>query len=141
MSSWLRSSKNEIQDQVTEFCCSDIFLIRQFFFCLAPKLSDRVPYVIVSGSKGEATYEKSEDPVYVLEHNLPLDTNYYLSKNNLILLFLVNYALVFKKVLFLIEDSVLKINFYSINQLFLGNNSRNLELCSFIKKVLFYNFN
>lgn len=44
----------------------------------APQLGDRVPYVIVAGSKGQATYEKAEDPVYVLDHNLPIDTQYYL---------------------------------------------------------------
>lgn len=44
----------------------------------APQLGDRVPYVIVAGSKGQATYEKAEDPVFVLDHNLPIDTQYYL---------------------------------------------------------------
>jgi DNA polymerase elongation subunit (family B) len=28
--------------------------------------------------KGAAAYEKSEDPLYVLEHNVPIDTRYYL---------------------------------------------------------------
>jgi DNA polymerase delta subunit 1 len=27
---------------------------------------------------GAAAYEKSEDPIYVLENNIPIDTNYYL---------------------------------------------------------------
>lgn len=44
----------------------------------APQLGDRVPFVIVAGSKGQATYEKAEDPVYVLDHSLPIDTKYYL---------------------------------------------------------------
>lgn len=44
----------------------------------APQLGDRVPFVIVAGAKGQATYEKAEDPVYVLDHNLPIDTKYYL---------------------------------------------------------------
>ena len=44
----------------------------------APQLGDRVPFVIVAGAKGQATYEKAEDPVYVLDHNLPIDTRYYL---------------------------------------------------------------
>jgi DNA polymerase delta subunit 1 len=44
----------------------------------APSLGDRVAYVIVKSSKGAAAYEKSEDPIYVLEHNLPIDTKYYL---------------------------------------------------------------
>jgi len=52
-----------------------------------------VAYVIVKGIKGNiqffllifcslspgaAAYEKSEDPIYVLENNIPVDTKYYL---------------------------------------------------------------
>jgi DNA polymerase delta subunit 1 len=56
----------------------------------APSLGDRVAYVIIKGAKGmiikdkarlmtgAAAYEKSEDPLYVLEHNVPIDTRYYL---------------------------------------------------------------
>ncbi|CAL1535781.1 unnamed protein product [Lymnaea stagnalis] len=44
----------------------------------APKLGDRVPYVIIAGPKGTAAYLKSEDPIYVLENNIPIDTQYYL---------------------------------------------------------------
>ncbi|KAF5355326.1 hypothetical protein D9758_006032 [Tetrapyrgos nigripes] len=44
----------------------------------APALGDRVAYVITKGVKGAAAYEKSEDPLYVLEHNIPVDTRYYL---------------------------------------------------------------
>ncbi|GBB99534.1 hypothetical protein RclHR1_03550014 [Rhizophagus clarus] len=44
----------------------------------APTLGDRVAYVIVKSAKGAAAYEKSEDPIYVLENNIPIDTNYYL---------------------------------------------------------------
>lgn len=54
----------------------------------APTLGDRVPYVIISG--GERSYEKSEDPVYVLENNLQIDTEYYLEnqlKNPLLRIF------------------------------------------------------
>lgn len=29
-------------------------------------------------SAGAAAYEKSEDPIYVLENNIPIDTKYYL---------------------------------------------------------------
>ncbi|CAG8834050.1 18578_t:CDS:2, partial [Racocetra persica] len=39
---------------------------------------DRVAYVIIKGTKGAAAYEKSEDPIYVLENNIPIDTSYYL---------------------------------------------------------------
>ncbi|PAA66663.1 hypothetical protein BOX15_Mlig027421g2, partial [Macrostomum lignano] len=44
----------------------------------APQLGDRVPYVIVSAAKGTPAYQKAEDPIYVLENNVPIDTNYYL---------------------------------------------------------------
>ncbi|XP_064601473.1 DNA polymerase delta catalytic subunit-like [Liolophura sinensis] len=44
----------------------------------APQLGDRVPYVIIAASKGTAAYMKSEDPIYVLENNIPIDTQYYL---------------------------------------------------------------
>lgn len=44
----------------------------------APNLGDRVPYVITKGTKGSKSYEKAEDPLFALEHNIPLDTDYYL---------------------------------------------------------------
>ncbi|KAG8719881.1 DNA-directed DNA polymerase delta [Ceratobasidium sp. 394] len=44
----------------------------------APALGDRVAYVIIKGAKGAAAYEKSEDPLYVLDHSIPIDTKYYL---------------------------------------------------------------
>jgi DNA polymerase delta subunit 1 len=44
----------------------------------APAVGDRVAYVIIKGIKGAAAYEKSEDPLFVLERNLPIDTRYYL---------------------------------------------------------------
>ena len=44
----------------------------------APALGDRVAYVIIKGMKGAAAYEKAEDPLYVLENNVPIDTQYYL---------------------------------------------------------------
>lgn len=44
----------------------------------APKLGDRVPFVIISGPKGVPAYQKAEDPIYVLENKIPIDTNYYL---------------------------------------------------------------
>nr|CAI5856955.1 unnamed protein product [Callosobruchus analis] len=44
----------------------------------APKLGDRIPYVIVAGIKNAKAYEKAEDPIYVLENNIPIDANYYL---------------------------------------------------------------
>lgn len=60
----------------------------------APSLGDRVAYVITKGIKckyrfghlccspnfrvAAAAYEKAEDPLYVLENNIPIDTKYYL---------------------------------------------------------------
>ncbi|CAH9062009.1 unnamed protein product [Cuscuta europaea] len=44
----------------------------------APTMGDRVPYVIIKGAKGAKAYEKSEDPIYVLENNIPIDPHYYL---------------------------------------------------------------
>jgi len=44
----------------------------------APKLGDRVPYVIVAAAKGTPAFQKAEDPIYVLENNIPIDANYYL---------------------------------------------------------------
>jgi DNA polymerase delta subunit 1 len=45
----------------------------------APQVGDRVAYVIIQSAKGAPAYEKSEDPVYVLENGLPIDTEYYLT--------------------------------------------------------------
>ncbi|KAH3885678.1 hypothetical protein DPMN_009673 [Dreissena polymorpha] len=44
----------------------------------APQLGDRVPYVIIAAAKKTAAYLKSEDPIYVLENNIAIDTQYYL---------------------------------------------------------------
>ncbi|VUZ57732.1 unnamed protein product [Hymenolepis diminuta] len=45
----------------------------------APQLGDRVPYVITAvGGKNTAAYLKAEDPLYVLQHNVPIDAKYYL---------------------------------------------------------------
>ena len=44
----------------------------------APGIGDRVPYVIIQAAKGAKTYEKAEDPLYVLDKNIPLDYDYYI---------------------------------------------------------------
>uniref|UniRef100_A0A8D8ACP3 DNA polymerase n=1 Tax=Culex pipiens TaxID=7175 RepID=A0A8D8ACP3_CULPI len=44
----------------------------------APKLGDRVPYVIINAAKNTPAYMKAEDPIYVLENCVPIDANYYL---------------------------------------------------------------
>lgn len=49
----------------------------------APKLGDRVSYVIVAGSAKAPAYERAEDPLYVLQNNVQIDTDYYM-KNQLL---------------------------------------------------------
>ena len=44
----------------------------------APNVGDRVAYVIVRGTKGSKLYERSEDPIWVLQHDLALDFSYYM---------------------------------------------------------------
>ncbi|OHT02663.1 polymerase zeta subunit [Tritrichomonas foetus] len=44
----------------------------------APRLGDRIAYVITAVGKSSKAYEKSEDPIYVLENGLQIDTKYYL---------------------------------------------------------------
>ncbi|CAJ2507454.1 Uu.00g086400.m01.CDS01 [Anthostomella pinea] len=44
----------------------------------APALGDRVAYVMVKGASGSKNFERSEDPIFVLENNVPIDTKYYL---------------------------------------------------------------
>ncbi|XP_043230281.1 DNA polymerase delta catalytic subunit-like isoform X1 [Amphibalanus amphitrite] len=44
----------------------------------APKLGDRVPYVIIAAPKNTPAYDKAEDPIYVLENSVPIDCQYYL---------------------------------------------------------------
>ena len=40
-------------------------------------IGDRVPYVIIKAAKGAKAYEKAEDPIFALEHNLPIDFQHY----------------------------------------------------------------
>jgi len=44
----------------------------------SPGVGDRVAYVMVKGTKGSRNYENSEDPKFVLDNDLEIDTNYYL---------------------------------------------------------------
>ena len=49
-----------------------------------PSVGDRVPFVIIRGKssrKNKALFvDRAEDPAYVLENNMPLDTDYYVEK-------------------------------------------------------------
>ncbi|OPY52353.1 MAG: DNA polymerase [Methanosaeta sp. PtaU1.Bin060] len=51
---------------------------------VVPGVGDRVPFVIVRGRGGrknkELFVDRAEDPGYVLEKNMPLDTEYYVEK-------------------------------------------------------------
>jgi len=44
----------------------------------APKVGDRVPYVVTQKAKGAPMFEKSEDPIYAMKNSIPLDYKYYL---------------------------------------------------------------
>lgn len=47
----------------------------------APRSNDRIPYIFIDNDWLKATtpqYTKVEDPVYAKEHNLPVDTEYYI---------------------------------------------------------------
>ena len=46
----------------------------------APVVGDRVPYVIIQAAKGTPVCQKSEDPLYVLENSIPIDTKYYMEQ-------------------------------------------------------------
>lgn len=44
----------------------------------APKVGDRVSFVICAGDKRSLASTRSEDPVYALDNSIPLDLDYYL---------------------------------------------------------------
>ncbi|CAE8653277.1 unnamed protein product, partial [Polarella glacialis] len=44
----------------------------------APRMGDRVAYLVLAGAAKAKIYEKAEDPLYALEHELPVDAEYYL---------------------------------------------------------------
>ncbi len=46
----------------------------------APVVGDRVPYVMIQGPKKALVCEKSEDPIYALENNVPIDAQYYMER-------------------------------------------------------------
>lgn len=43
-------------------------------------MGDRVPYVIIAGAKGSKNYENAEDPIEILQKDLPIDFDYYIEK-------------------------------------------------------------
>ena len=76
----------------------------------APQLGDRIPFVIIKGAKGMKAYEKAEDPIYALEHNLPIDCQHYLEHH-------------LKLPLMRIFEPVLK----NPNELFVGEHTRSIK--------------
>ena len=89
----------------------------------APNIGDRISYVIIKGGKGSKNYENSEDPVYALEHNLPIDINYYLEnqiKKPLLRIFekIITNA---NEVLFSGEHMRVKLNVGNTNNSAFGN--------------------
>lgn len=44
----------------------------------APRVGDRVAYVMTQNMKGSKAYDKAEDPIFVLENDCPIDVTYYL---------------------------------------------------------------
>lgn len=78
----------------------------------APSLGDRVPYVIIKGVKNEPAYSRAEDPLYVLENNVPIDNNYYLEN-------------MLRKPLERIFEPVMKGN---VNSLFVGKHTRTISV-------------
>lgn len=45
----------------------------------APRMGDRMPYVMVQGARGQKAYELAEDPTWVMRHGLPIDCGWYLT--------------------------------------------------------------
>jgi DNA polymerase delta subunit 1 len=80
----------------------------------APSLGDRVPYVIITGRKGEPAYSRAEDPLYVLEHNVPIDNNYYLEN-------------MLRKPLERIFEPVMQ---NSVKSLFVGDHTRTVAIAT-----------
>ncbi|KAG5439383.1 hypothetical protein PCANB_001957 [Pneumocystis canis] len=81
---------------------------------LAPTLGDRVAYIIIKGAKGDQTFLRSEDPIYVLENNIPIDTKYYLDNQ-------------LSKPLLRIFEPILG---EKANSLFSGNHTRTISMTS-----------
>jgi DNA polymerase delta subunit 1 len=45
----------------------------------APVVGDRVAYVMIKGPKNAKSYEKSEDPIFAMDNNIPIDSHHYLT--------------------------------------------------------------
>jgi DNA polymerase delta subunit 1 len=67
-----------LMKQRDAFCLFLSSSLRAALIGSARALGDRVAYVIIKGIKDAAAYKKYEDPLYVLENNIPIDTKYHL---------------------------------------------------------------
>jgi DNA polymerase delta subunit 1 len=77
----------------------------------APVVGDRVAYVMIKAGKGAKGFEKSEDPLFVLQHGIPIDTAYYI-ENQL------------RKPLERLFEPMLK----NVNSLFAGDHASKIKL-------------
>ncbi|EAN34137.1 DNA polymerase family B family protein [Theileria parva strain Muguga] len=84
----------------------------------APGVGDRISYIIVKGTKGEPLFDRAEEPLYVTENNLPIDTNYYLDS--------------LKNVLLRIFEVVMS----NPNSLFSGEHTRSININSTTKGLM-----
>jgi DNA polymerase delta subunit 1 len=46
----------------------------------APAVGDRIPYLVIQGDKKAKLKDHIEDPLYVLENNIAIDTQYYIDQ-------------------------------------------------------------
>ena len=89
---WPNAQNSVTQVEASSRLVTD-FVLNIILAGSAPAPGDRVAYVVIKGIKSTssgiasivshfhidaAAYEKSEDPIYVLENNIPIDTKYYL---------------------------------------------------------------
>ncbi|CAI0428312.1 unnamed protein product [Linum tenue] len=75
----VKSAHVELAERMRKAFQSRFFSDSQRDAATAPNVGDRVAYVIIEAAKGAKAYEKSEDPIYVLENNIPIDSKYYLT--------------------------------------------------------------
>lgn len=43
-------------------------------------IGDRISYVMIAGQKGSKNYDNAEDPIKVLNEDIPIDYDYYIQK-------------------------------------------------------------
>jgi len=76
----LTKSKEKYANPQAHVMLADRIKKRNSGSATAPNIGDRIPYVIVRGDKEAKNWQKAEDPIYVLEHGLAIDAQYYLDK-------------------------------------------------------------